>query len=130
MHHKNFIDIDSNEFDNFISKKKMGGFMKGLTSQLGACIKEISETNPKFKNVKDLSNKGMSETDKQEYQSLMKDCMEGKKHKAPPRPETPITTTDEVDSAPTAPAAKKNNMQTYLIVGAILIVGFIIYKRI
>ena len=77
------LDLEYNEFDNFISKKGMSGLMKGIGAQIGACFTEISAENPEFTAQ---SVKNLSKSENTRYQALMKSCLESKKKKAPPKP--------------------------------------------
>ena len=170
------IDLDTNEFDNFISKKGMSGLMKGITAQLGACLTEVSAENPEFSQEK---IKGLSKSENARYQALMKSCLESKKKKPPTRPKgegsiiakpayrptgmsspdpiiakpayrptgeigqllgelpqegeigyTAIPTPDPVGEILDKKDKKAGNMKNYLMIGAAVVVAFIIYKNV
>ena len=74
------INLENNEFDNFLSKGKVGGMLKGVIGQVVACQKEISDKNPKYGKTK---LKGLGKSDKAKFQALMKSCMKSKKKKPP-----------------------------------------------
>tara|TARA_R110002020_G_scaffold56171_4_gene155640 strand:+ start:2135 stop:2785 length:651 start_codon:yes stop_codon:yes gene_type:complete len=78
------LDLEYNEFDNFISKKGMSGLLKGIGAQIGACSSEVSSQNPEFAPNK---IKGLSKSENARYQALMTSCMKSKKKKDPrPKP--------------------------------------------
>ena len=85
------LDLETNEFDNFISKKGMSGMLKGITAQLGACLTEVSGENPEFAQEK---LKGLSKSENARYQALMKACLESKKKKPPVRVHKNVSATD------------------------------------
>jgi len=73
------IDLDRNEFTDFISKKGMKGLMKGISKHLGECKKEYDDTTKMLKASRMMARR-------QSLKDFMKSCMESKKKKAPPKP--------------------------------------------